>query len=112
MRNLAEIKKRIAAGLPVSNEERAYLITHDPEALFAFMVENNPGPVNMALRQQGYTHLAFAPNKKALAAQLEIMAINGDSEGLQDVINKWVPKPETLNPSFYSELQKQINTIR
>lgn len=111
MNNLQDIAGRIKNGQRVTDDERAYFITHDPFALFAFMIDNNPGPVNMTLRQMGYNHLGFAPDKKAIGAQVEILINRGEVEALSQITKNWILKPEGLTPSFINAFQSAINTV-
>ena len=111
MNNLQDIKARLLNGGRVTADERAYLITRDPAALFAFMIDNNPGPVNLVLRQLGYDHLGFAPDPKALAAQVEILINRKDSEALAAITKDWTPNEGKESPEFWKALQAAANTV-
>jgi len=110
--NLAELEAKIKAGTQVSDNERAYFITHNPYALFGFMIDNNPGSVNLILRKMGYNHLGFDPNKKALAAQVEILMQNKDLGALEAITKNFQLMDSNLTPNFVKALVAQLNTIK
>ena len=112
MASLADIESRLKQGLQVSDNERAFFIVNNPYALAAFMIENNPGSVNLALRQMGYDHLGFEPNPKALATQLEIMIENKEVEDLAKINKAFVLRKNNLTDSFIQALVNQLNTVQ
>lgn len=112
MANLADIESRIKQGLQVSDNERAYFIVNNPYALAAFMIENNPGSVNLALRQMGYDHLGFEPNPSALATQLEILIDNREVNDLEKITKAFVLRKNGLTDSFIQALVNQLNTVK
>jgi hypothetical protein len=112
MASTAEIASRIKQGMQVSDNERAYLITHDPYALAAFMIENNAGSVNLTLRQMGYDHLKFVPDAKALATQLGILIENKDTQALEAITKNFVVRSNGLTTSFIEALNNQLNTVK
>lgn len=112
MASLAEIESKIKQGMQVSDNERAYLIANNPYALAAFMIENNPGSVNLTLRQMGYDHLGFVPNPKALSAQLELLIENHDTQALAAITKAFQLRSNGLTTSFVQALQNQFNTVK
>lgn len=101
----------IAARLPnVTDAEKAYLISNNPYALAAFMIDNNPGSVNLALRKMGYSHLTFDPDKKALARQLDIFIERNNAEDFDNVFRSFNIMGDKLSPTFLKELLNQFNS--
>ncbi len=107
--NAQEIKQRLLAGGTATPAERAYLLRNDLVSLIAFMIHNNPGSVNLALRKQGYTHLGFEPNETKLQYQLGQMIERGDVAGVTDVIQNFNLIPDGLNPEFIKQFRLQFN---
>lgn len=108
--DLNDIEARLKNGYGVSNEEKAYLLRHNPYALSAFMIENNPGSINMRLRDKwGYNHLGFAPDAKKLARQMEIIIQREDLQVFEDVVRNFNLIPDGLDPNFIQEFVQQFN---
>jgi hypothetical protein len=108
--DINDIATRLKNGDPVSDSERAYLIAHNPYALAAFMVDNNPGSVNLTLRKLGYNHLGFTPDKKALARQLEIFIERGNTDDLHAVLKNFNVMPNGLTQNLLNEIYAQLNS--
>ena len=106
--NVNEIAARVKSGQAITDAEKAYLLRNNAHALFAFMIDNNPGSVNLALRKQGYTHLGFAPDKKALMRQLDLMIERNDAPGLDKVMRAFNLIPDYLTPEFIQEFHNQF----
>lgn len=106
---LQDIKTRLQKGLPVSDAEKAVFIRNSPEGMAAFMIDNNPGSVNFALRKMGYKHLGFEPNKVALARQLGIFIDNNNVEDFNDVIKRFSLNEKTLSRDFVSNFYKEFS---
>lgn len=102
---LVDIKNRLKQRLPVSDKEKALLIANDSEALAAFMIDNNPGAVNNALRKMGYSHLGFKPDRAAITRQLQIFIDRKNSEDFKEVLKNFKVNRETLTDKFLNELQ-------
>lgn len=111
MYNLQDIAARIKAGKQVTDQERAYFITHDPFAFFAFLIDNNPASVNLSLRQMGYNHLGFNPDKKALSAQVEILINQKDVNALHAITKNFLVTESGLTPDFLKAFLANINTV-
>lgn len=109
--SLAEIESKIKQGLQVSDNDRAFLIANNPYALAAFMIENNPGSVNLSLRQMGYDHLGFEPKPAALSAQLELLIDNKDEQALKTIFKQFTIRSNGLTESFLTSLNNQLNTV-
>lgn len=108
---LQDIAARLKAGYPVNNQEKAYLLRYNPAALAAFMVENNPGSLNLRLKQRwGYTHLPFAPDKKAIARQLQILLDRNEAAVLDDLRQNFNLVPDGYDPDFVQQFIKYQNT--
>lgn len=75
-------------------------------ALAAFMIDNNPGSVNWALRRMGYNHLGFAPNKVALARQLQIFIDRNNIEDFNEVVSRFELNKAPLTENFVTEFTK------
>lgn len=103
-----DIFTRLKNNQPVSNAERAYLIRNDVNALAAFMIDNNPGSVNLSLRKLGYDRLKFEPNKKALTKQLQIFLDSGNLEDFKFVVERFNFIPDGLPVEFVNEILKQF----
>lgn len=103
---LLKIQERIKSKLPVSDKEKALFIKNNPLALAAFMIDNNPGSVNLILRQMGYTHLGFEPNKKALAMQLGIFIDQNNVDDFKEVLRNFKINNASLTQEFLNELNK------
>lgn len=111
--DIKDIAARLQNGYQVTHQERAYLVRNNPAALAAFMIDNNPGSVNMTLRQLGYDHLKFEPDKKALARQLAIFIDRPDQENLKSfeaVKNNFILKSDGLPTEYVKELYAQFNS--
>lgn len=108
---LQDIEARLKNGIAVSNQEKAYLLRYNPAALAAFMIENNPGSLNLRLKQRwGYTHLGFAPDKKALARQLQILLDRNDAQVLDDLRQNFNLVPDGYDPDFIQQFLKYQNS--
>lgn len=106
-----DIAARLKAGYMVSEQEKAYLLSRNPYALAAFMIENNPGSVNYRLRNTwGYNHLTFEPDAKKLARQMEIIIQRRDREVFEDVVRNFNLVPDGLSPEFIQEFVKAFNS--
>jgi hypothetical protein len=108
--NAKEIEQRLKNGFAITNAERAFLIAENPYALAGFLIENNPGSVNYSLKQMGYTHLGFEPNKKQLARQLEILIERQDIEAMAYICKNFVLITDNLPQEFINELSKKFNS--
>lgn len=107
--NLQEIESRMLAKQPVTEAERAFVIRNNPRALAAFMVGNNPGNVNFQLRNMGYNHLPFAPDRTALARQMDLLINDNKRETLDTLANNFDLLPDGLNNDFLKEITKQFS---
>lgn len=108
--DLLDIETRIKNGYAVNDAEKAFLLRHNPYALAAFMIENNPGSLNLRLKTRwGYTHLGFEPDVKKLARQLEILIQTKESEVFGDLVKNFNLIPTGLSPQFIQELTNQFN---
>lgn len=102
-----QIADKVKQGLPVTHDEFVELITNDNEALFTFMIQNNPGSMNNVLRNQlGYTHeLGVRPDAMAMGRVIQMILEKGDTKELAAILtnfrfdlNKISPKLlETIN---------------
>lgn len=103
------IKKALKEGLPLTEAETAYLLKNDIEAMLAFMVENNIGSVNYALRNiLGYDKLNFNPNKEAVVRQLQILVDRKNADELHTVIKNFNLDESAITPTLAIELVKQF----
>lgn len=103
---LKKVQERLQNKLPVSEQEKALFIKNNPIAMAAFMIDNNPGSVNLILRQMGYTHLGFEPKKQALAAQLGIFIDQNNVEDFKEVLKNFQLNTTGLTKEFINELNK------
>jgi len=77
--------------------------------MLAFMVENNLGSVNVALRNKlGYDKLSFNPNKDAIVRQLQILVDRKNVDELQTVIKNFAFIDGKLTPTLVEEIKKQF----
>lgn len=109
--NLQDIKDRIYSGRGVTHQERAFFIRNYPKATAAFMVDNNPGNVRHTLAKlipSPYTHLDFVPNKSQLAAQLDKIIDNGDTETFDAVLKNFVFITDNLPAGFVDAMRAQF----
>jgi hypothetical protein len=84
---LNTIISQMRQGNPVHPEDAALAISNDVNGLFAFMVDNNPAAINNVLKNEmGIESLPFAPDVKAISAQLDMLVKKGDSDSLNKVI--------------------------
>jgi hypothetical protein len=103
------IKQALKEGLPITEAETAFLLRNDINAMLAFMVENNLGSVNVALRNGlGYDKLTFNPDKEAIVRQLNILVERKNSEELQTVIKNFTIDPSKITPTLLIEIKKQF----
>lgn len=108
--NITEIKNKILTNQGVTDEERAFIIANDPEALAAFMIKNNPGSVNLSLRNLGYT-VGFAPVEKNLVKQLQIILDQKHAEDFEYIVKNYNIDLNKIHPSdrnFIIALKKQF----
>lgn len=104
---LQEIRNNVKNGIPVTEEEYAYLLRNDPSAFFGFLVSNNPGQLNDLLRHKlNYTELSFAPDQKAIARLLDII-IDSKNQSEFDFITENV-KIDTskISPELLEAIQR------
>jgi hypothetical protein len=103
------IKQALKQGLPITEAETAFLLKNDINALLAFMVENNLGSINVALRNiLGYNKLTFNPNKDAIVRQLQILVDRKNVDELQTVIKNFAFDDSNLTPTLVEEIKKQF----
>lgn len=107
--NLQEIESRMLAKQPVTDAEKALVIRNNPIALAAFMVGNNPGNLNYQLRNMGYKHLPFAPDRVALARQMDLLINDNKRDTLDELANNFDLLPDGLNQDFLNELTNQFS---
>lgn len=107
--NLEEIQTRMLAKSPVTEAEKAAVIRNNPHALAAFMVGNNPGNVNFQLRNMGYSHLPFAPDRVALARQMDLLINDNKRDTLDELANNFEVLPDGLHPEFLNEITNQFS---
>lgn len=107
--NLEQIIAKQNSGTPLTAEETAFLINNDLPAMAAFMLANNPGSVNLTLRQMGYNHLGFEPNIEALKAQMALLIDMRKADELEQVIKNFTVRAETITPDLAAAL-KAYNT--
>lgn len=98
--NAQEIAARLKVGNQVTDAEKAFLLHNDIHALSAFMIDNNPGSVNMTLRQMGYDHLGFTPNPKALAQQIGMLIERKDVPALNTIVQNFEMTDKNVTPGF------------
>ena len=103
---LEDIKNRLLTGVYVSPAENVAFIRSNPEALAAFMIENNPGNVNQTLRKLGYNHLGYIPNKVALARQMQIFIDKADVKLIKEIMDNFNLNRSVLTPEFLVEFDK------
>lgn len=108
--NLDEIKNKVNNKMALSEKEAAFFIRNHPHALANFMLDNNAGSVNMALRNLGYDHLGFAPDKKALARQLEIIINQKHNNDFLELQKQFHIDTTKLPLGLLNEIQKQFNS--
>lgn len=103
------IKQAVQARKPITEKETAFLLRNNIEALLAFMIENNPGSVNVALRNVlGYDKLSFNPNKDAIARQLQILVDRKNKDELNTVIKSFQLNKVGLTDTLITELENQF----
>lgn len=103
--DIKEIETRLKSGGKTTYVETAYLIRHNPEALAAFMIANNPGNVNFTLRDLGYDNLGFEPKKESLIRQLQIFITQKNNEDFNEVVKNFKINTNGLLPEFITELK-------
>jgi hypothetical protein len=108
--NLDEIKNKVNNKMALSESETAFFIRNHPHALANFMLDNNAGSVNMSLRKLGYDHLGFAPDKKAIARQLDIIINQGHNSDFLQIQKEFHIDTTKLPLSLLNEIQKQFNS--
>lgn len=108
--DLAEIKNKYNNKMALSEKEAAFFIRHDPYALANFMLDNNAGSVNMALRNLGYSHLNFKPDVKALARQLQIIIEQNHNNDFLEIQKNFKIDSSKIPLGLLTELQKQFNS--
>ena len=86
--NVIEIKNKVLNKIPVSVDERVFLISNDAESLGAFMVANNIGSVNLSLRKLGYK-TDFEPKVENVVRQLQIIIDQKHEEDFNYILNNF-----------------------
>lgn len=109
MFDLQNIQTRLKTGQPVSTQEYVYFLRNNPEAFWAFMVENNPGSIHHMLRDQlGYIELGFAPENKTLARFISTMLDKRETKELKYLLDNFEFDKSKVTPAFLEEFQKQF----
>lgn len=110
--DISLLKQHVNAGGKLTEGQAAFLIRNDMPSLAAFMIENNPGSVNFALRNiLGYDHLKFQPDQAALARQMEIIINGGKSDELMTVVKNFRMDASKLPAKLAEQLQLQFANV-
>jgi len=103
---LNDIANRVKNGERVSPQEYAYLLHNNKDALFAFMIANNPGSMNDILRHQlGYTHeLGFRPDVQRIKRICEIILKENKLGEIKTIIDSFKVNLDGLSPALVAAL--------
>lgn len=100
-------------GKPLTEQETAFMIRNYSPYQAAFMIENNPGNVNLTLKKMGFD-MPITPDKKLLARQMEIFLERGHSKEWTNIVNNFHVDHTALEKltgsnTLGSEILKQFN---
>lgn len=106
MYDLKDIEARVKSGIAVSVDELIYLFKNNNAALWAFLIQNNPGNINGTLKYKlAYSELGFDPNPEAIAKIINMALQRGEQNELIYVLDQFELKTENLDPNFVAALQ-------
>ncbi len=106
-----EIALRVQKGQRISDTEKVALLRSNPYAWAAFLIENNPGAVNMALIRLGYTHLGFDPDIKAISEQLNKIIKLRDLQSFLFVVRNHNLIPDGLTGDFITQYRNAFSKL-
>lgn len=70
----------------ITTAELATIISQDAVAFMTFLIDNNPVAVNNVLKFQLNKNLPFAPDRKKIIAQVDMLIEKGDINALKAII--------------------------
>lgn len=110
--DINEIAQKVKRGHDVTPEEFAALVTNDKEALFSFMIQNNPGSMNNVLRNQlGYTHeLGYRPDPMAMGRVIQMIMEKGDENEINKILNNFMFNLNKIGPKLLGAITKNKNS--
>jgi hypothetical protein len=108
--DVLEIKNKVLNKMPVSVDERVFLISNDAESLGAFMVANNIGSVNLSLRKLGYK-TDFEPKVENVVRQLQIIIDQKHEQDFNYILDNYKIDLDKISIEDKEFLQKLIQTF-
>lgn len=107
-----EIAEKVKSGQDISPEEFTALVTSNKEALFSFMIQNNPGSMNNVLRNQlGYTHeLDYRPDPMAMGRVVQMILEKGDQDEIHKILNNFMFDLNRISPKLLSAITNNKNS--
>lgn len=99
---------------PITYREAAVAIANDEQTVLKFMADNDYAQVYRLLHMNDSAlvvgeNAPFTPSKERVEGELALLLMKGDQKTLDDVISKFVLKPDTTG---YTSNQKIIDSLK